>query len=89
MHAGRLNTYSFQFKGKRVILRPFPPSSRPRDSDSMVKTTLLVDYEKFFKDTDDNDPIICLTTSPDIPTTTMPPSMTALLDNMLTSAKIH
>lgn len=80
LHEGCLNTYSFHCKGKQVILQPLPRNRQPCSSTSPAKTTLLVDYDTFCKDVDDNDPVFGLTNTLDIPTTSVPPEMATLLD---------
>lgn len=80
LHGGRLNTYSFHFRGKQVIIHPLPPNRGPSNSTPPTKTTLLVDYYTFYKDIDDNNPVFCHTSALDIPMTETPPEIATLLE---------
>lgn len=76
---GRLNTYTFQFTSKCVVLHPLPPIKRMIPSFVPTKTTLFVDCNTVFAEADSSSPINCLTSVLDIPSTTFPDSMALLL----------
>lgn len=77
---GHLNTCTFDFSGKRIVLHPLPPMERMIQLPAPIpSTTLLVNCDNFFSEADRDSQILCLTNVFDIPATTVLDSRTSLL----------
>lgn len=79
-HDGHLNTYTFEYKGKHIVLHPLPPQHRLVKPPSPAPSTfLLVDIHTFLAETNKDTPVPWLTSVLAILVTTIPEAMKPLL----------